>query len=253
MQQYTQGLVGSLQYVISHALELGEWAEHLNWGERLQTEENIQEPEIVGAFKAIRRYDFMPDNIKAQNGVDAPLPIGHGQTISQPSAVGSMLEWLQPHRGQRILDFGSGSGWSTALLGKTVGGSGLTIGLERIPELVEFGQTNIANYTLPSTEIRQAGEELGLPDEDPFDRILVSAHLPQGWLEKLQQQLSPHCGRLVAPLIADENYGSNAFVCDLVTVSRHGQKFQTDTLAKGYGFVPTIYEADDQFSVEQTN
>lgn len=245
---YKRMLIGSLDPLVSAAFELGNWSKHVDWSKRLRAEGYLSTGEIIEAFQTIKRYDFLPDYVKAQNAMDVPLEIGYNQTNSQPSTVANMQEWLRPEHGQRILDFGSGSGWTTALMGKLVGASGVVIGLERIPELVDFGRANIARYNLPGTEIRQAGEQLGLPDEEPFDRILISAHLPEEWLETLELQLKPHGGRLVAPLIADEKYGTSA-ACDMVAVTRYGQAFQVDTLAKGYSFVPVVHETDGRFSL----
>ena len=120
---------------------------------------------------------------------DYPLPIGYGQTISQPFTVTFMLELLAPQKGDKVLDVGSGSGWTTALLAVLVGEKGKVFGVEKIPELVEFGQENLAKYNFANAKIIQAGAELGLPSEAPFDRILVSAaadEIPKSLVSQLK-------------------------------------------------------------------
>src|SRR3989338_7282497 len=102
----------------------------------LQTSGVLKTPALLRAFRAVDRGQFVPLEDRAVAYVDAPLPIGHGQTISQPSTVAFMLERLQPAEGMRILDVGCGSGWTTALLSAVVGASGVVIGTERIAELV---------------------------------------------------------------------------------------------------------------------
>src|SRR5687767_9613389 len=106
----------------------------------------LRTPRILEAFRAIDRADFVPDDLKGQADVNAPLPIGEGQTISQPLTVAFMLELLQPQPGNNILDLGSGSGWQTALLAHIVGGEGRVTALEIIPELYEQSRKNIEKY-----------------------------------------------------------------------------------------------------------
>lgn len=146
----------------------------------------------------IDRRDFLPAHAREHAGVDAPLPIGYGQTNSQPTTVDNMLELLDVSPGHRILDVGSGSGWSTARLAELVGPTGAVYGVERVPELVAFGQENLAKYEFPWASITQAGTELGLAEQAPFDRILVSA-MADALPETLVQQLAPD-GLMVIPV-----------------------------------------------------
>ncbi|HXK40364.1 MAG TPA: protein-L-isoaspartate(D-aspartate) O-methyltransferase [Candidatus Paceibacterota bacterium] len=148
----------------------------------------LKEPRVIEAFESVDRADFVPEAYRENAYDDAPLPIGHGQTISQPTTVAFMLELLGPLPGQKVLDVGCGSGWTTALLAHIVGTEGKIIGVERIPELVALGRENLAKYDLPQADIRRAGEVLGVPSEVPFDRILVSAaanDVPQELLDQL--------------------------------------------------------------------
>jgi len=130
-------------------------------------------PHIIDAF--IDRKYFVPESFEEHIYVDAPLPIGNNQTISQPSTVAFMLEKLEPGEGDKVLDIGSGSGWTTALICHIVGEKGSVTGLERMDELVEQGEENLSKLQFGShCRIQRAGEKLGLPGEQ-FDRILVSA------------------------------------------------------------------------------
>ena len=153
---------------------------------------------IIEAFMEIDRADFVKKEYIGEAYGDYPLPTEQGQTISQPSTVAFMLELLQPAEGDRILDVGSGSGWSTALLAQIAGPKGRVWGVELIGELVKFGSENLAKYDFPHAGIQQAGDVLGLSQEAPFDKILVSAageEMPQALIDQLKVG-----GRLVVPI-----------------------------------------------------
>jgi protein-L-isoaspartate(D-aspartate) O-methyltransferase len=170
--------------------------------ERLGEDTKVFENKAIQkAFEAIDRKDFVEDDYKVEAYEDYPLPTLEGQTISQPTTVGFMLELLDPQEGDTVLDIGSGSGWTTALLGHIVGPDGKVIGLEVKQELVKVGQKNIKKYSDLPIEIRQAGKETGLNKEGPYNRILAGA----AFLNKedapveLLFQLSPG-GTMVIPI-----------------------------------------------------
>ena len=122
--------------------------------EKLISDEALRTPRIIDAFKKIDRADFVEVQYKDEAYGDYPLPIGHEQTISQPSTVAFMLELLQPATGNKVLDVGSGSGWTAALLAQIVGPEGRVFGFELVPELVKFGSENLAKYNFPHAEIQ---------------------------------------------------------------------------------------------------
>jgi len=134
----------------------------------------LRSPHIIDAFRTVDRKYFVPAAFAEDTYIDAPLPIGNSQTISQPSTVAFMLERLAPEKGDTVLDIGSGSGWTTALLCHIVGEEGSVTGVERVDALVEQGRENLSKFNFNHCRIKQAGEKLGMPGEQ-FDRILVSA------------------------------------------------------------------------------
>jgi len=98
---------------------------------------------VAEAFRACPREDFLPPAERPRASYDGPVPIGHGQTNSQPRTVEAMLRLLDVHEGQRVLDVGSGSGWTTALLAHLTGPSGRVLGVELEPDLVELGTRHL--------------------------------------------------------------------------------------------------------------
>ena len=139
------------------------------------TSGTLRTPEIIDAFVSVDRKYFIPDTFSDHFYIDRPLPIGEEQTISQPSTVAFMLELLQPEKGDKILDIGSGSGWTSALLCSIVGKEGSVLGLERVDLLVETGRKNLSQFAFgEQCHIEKAGSILGIPGEK-FDKILVSA------------------------------------------------------------------------------
>jgi protein-L-isoaspartate(D-aspartate) O-methyltransferase len=131
---------------------------------------------VAEAFGAVPREEFLPDHERRSASYDGPLPIGHGQTNSQPRTVESMLRLLDVKPGHKVLDVGSGSGWTTALLARLTGPSGRVLGVELEPDLVEFGSANLDACDLPWASIHEARPGvLGLPSAAPYHRILVSA------------------------------------------------------------------------------
>ena len=158
------------------------------------------------------------------------LPIGYGQTISQPLVVAFMLELLEPKEGEKILDIGSGSGWTTALLSEIVGQKGKVIAVELVPELKAFGEKNVMKYNFVEKGIAEficADGSKGYEKEAPFDKILASAtalKVYQSWKEQLKTG-----GKIVVPM------GSSIW--------EFTKKSENDFIEKehpGFVFVPLI-------------
>ena len=208
----------------------------------------LKTPSIIDAFEKIDRADFLPEEIKDEAGLNIPLSIGYGQTISQPLTVAFMLELLEPKPGDKILDIGSGSGWTTALLAHIVSQKrnpksqipnsklqnlkGKVIAIEIIPELMEFGRKNVSKYNFIEKGIVNficANGRKGFIKEAPFDKILVSAavdKIPQTLKEQLKIG-----GRLVIPV------KSSIFL-----VIRKDRNRYEEKEFYGFAFVPLVKE-----------
>jgi protein-L-isoaspartate(D-aspartate) O-methyltransferase len=142
----------------------------------------VRDDRVEQALRDVPRAPFLPAALRDRAALDAPLPIGHGQTNSQPYTVAFMLSLLAVRPGDRVLDLGAGSGWTTALLAALVGESGTVLGVERVQDLIGPARRALADAregaTAPfgSAEIRPAQPGvLGAPEDGPFDRVLVSA------------------------------------------------------------------------------
>ena len=144
---------------------------------------------VNNAMNRVARADFLPDYVKHLAAHDGPLTIGENQTNSQPYTVAGMLRLLGVQPGHKVLDVGAGSGWTTALLAHLVGKSGRVLGVERHASLIERARPALELYNDGQAEIRLAARGvLGVPEEAPFDRILVSAEarrLPDALVEQL--------------------------------------------------------------------
>ncbi|MCH7883472.1 protein-L-isoaspartate O-methyltransferase [Patescibacteria group bacterium] len=190
---------------------------------------------VLDAFAAIDRADFVPEELRASAYVDEPLLIGSGQTISQPYVVAFMLNLLDPEPGEKIMDIGAGSGWQTALLAHIVGEEGKVFALERIPELCEFGRSNVSKYNFTKKGIVEwfcQDATKGLRQRAPFDKTIAAAALdgeiPQAWKDQLNAY-----GKMVVPI-------------DASVWLFHKQKDGTfhETEFPGFAFVPFLKDED---------
>ena len=195
--------------------------------------------EVIEAFSEVKREDFISEDLTEKAYDDTPLPIGQGQTISQPHTIAIMLSELNIKKGQKVLEIGSGSGYALSLLSELVGkGSsskrsrteGKVFGIEIIPELVKMSKKNLRNYKNVKV-FNQSGSD-GFPEKAPFDRILISAAIHE-IPEKLMAQLKVG-GVLVAPK-------GSRFEQQIITIKRISEtEFMIKKLPGFFIFVPFV-------------
>ena len=145
----------------------------------------------------VPREWFLPPHLSGDAYRDAPLPIGNGQTISQPYVVALMTERLRARRRSRILEIGTGSGYQTAILAYLVN-AGTVFTIERLPDLLVEAEERFRRLGLSNIETRLGDGAGGWPEQAPFDGIIVAAAAPRV-PEPLTSQLAPG-GRLVIPI-----------------------------------------------------
>ncbi|MFA5776823.1 MAG: protein-L-isoaspartate O-methyltransferase [Parcubacteria group bacterium] len=188
---------------------------------------------IIDAFSEIGRIEFVPSEFEKEAEANIPLPIGYGQTISQPLTMAFMFELLNPEKGQNILDIGSGSGWTTALLSYIVGLKGKIIALERILELCEQGKKNTDKFHFVRDGIAEFYCEdgnNGFEKNAPYDRILVSA-MTDDVPDALKSQLKIG-GKMVIPVHNDIWY-----------LEKKGEDDFYKEEFPGFSFVPLIQKS----------
>lgn len=192
----------------------------------------VRTPHIIEAFRATPRSGFVPPEMEtAANTVDAPLPIGEGQTVSQPTTVAAMLELVQPVPGDRVLDVGTGSGWQAALLARCVSLGGRVITVERLPRLAERAAAALRAQGIGLVVTLTADASRGVPAHAPYDVIISaasSAEVPTAWIA----QLAPG-GRLLHPIAG--------MGLRVLTKDPNGRTTIEDY--PGYVFVPLVSDA----------
>jgi protein-L-isoaspartate(D-aspartate) O-methyltransferase len=157
---------------------------------------NVRDPEVLSAMRAVPRHRFVLEAYVDQAYDDHPLPIGHGQTISQPYIVAWMTELLALQPGDRVLEIGTGSGYQAAVLAELEGIDVYTI--EIVPELAEQAEARLQMLGYTDVQAKQDDGYHGWPEHAPYDAIIVTAapdHLPQ----PLANQLADG-GRMVIPI-----------------------------------------------------
>ena len=157
----------------------------------------VRDQRVLAAMRWAPREWFLPPHLAADAYSDAPLPIGSGQTISQPYVVALMTERLAPRRNARILEIGTGSGYQTAILAYLCA-SGKVFTIERLTDLLVEAEERFRRLGLTNIETRLGDGAAGWPEQAPFDGIIVAAAAPRV-PEPLAAQLKPG-GRLVIPV-----------------------------------------------------
>jgi protein-L-isoaspartate(D-aspartate) O-methyltransferase len=156
---------------------------------------DIRDDRVLEAMRAVPRERFVPEALRARAYEDAALPIGSGQTISQPYMVAAICQALSLHGGEIVLDVGTGSGYQAAVLAEL---ADEVHTIERVPELADGARRALAEAGYDRVHVHVGDGTLGVPDEAPFDAIAVAAAAP-AIPESLYEQLAPF-GRLVLPV-----------------------------------------------------
>jgi protein-L-isoaspartate(D-aspartate) O-methyltransferase len=157
---------------------------------------HVSDQRVLEAIRAVPRDRFVPPELAAEAWDNAPLPIGAGQTISQPLVVARMCELLELTGSERVLDVGTGSGYHAAVLARL---AAHVWSIERHPELSRQAAANLRAAGVGNVTLAVGDGSLGLPDLAPFDAINVAAAAAAVVPEALEAQLAPG-GRLVAPV-----------------------------------------------------
>ncbi len=155
----------------------------------------IRDPRVLGAMRKVPRDRFVPPDVVSLAYADQPLPIGHGQTISQPYIVAYMSEALRVTPQSKVLEIGTGSGYQAAILGEL---AREVYTIELIPELAARARATLESLGYANVHVRTGDGYLGWPEEAPFDAIMVTAapdHVPQPLVDQLAVG-----GRLVIPV-----------------------------------------------------
>ena len=156
---------------------------------------DIRDPRVLAAIASVPRERFLPEELRPYAYENRPLPIGHGQTISQPLIVAMMTEALHLTGREKVLEVGTGSGYQAAVLAEL---AAEVVTVERVAALAEGAAAVLAELGYRNVRVRVAGETLGWPDEAPYEGIIVTAGAPQV-PRSLLDQLAPD-GRLVIPV-----------------------------------------------------
>jgi protein-L-isoaspartate(D-aspartate) O-methyltransferase len=198
------------------------------------------DPAVRRALESVPRHRFVPDAGLAEAYANRPLPIGHGQTISQPYIVAAMTQLARPGPQDRVLEIGTGCGYQTAVLAEL---AGAVISIEAVPELAERARARLDGLGYDNVTVIAGDGARGHPEQAPYDAILVTAAAPDtATQERLAQQLAPG-GRLVIPVETGGGLGRHLGLgghqmLRLIEADRTGRTQARDVLP--VAFVPLV-------------
>lgn len=187
----------------------------------------VRDPRVLEVMRAVPRHEFVPAELRSRAYEDAPLPIGEGQTISQPYIVAAMTAALQLRSTDRVLEVGTGSAYQAAILSRL---AGAVFSIEVKPALAEAAAATLTRLGYANARVLVRDGSLGLPEFAPFDAILAAAAAP-AVPDPLQQQLADG-GRLILPVGPAEKQ-------QLRLIVRSGTSYLTQLL-DACQFVPLI-------------
>ncbi|HPR63908.1 MAG TPA: protein-L-isoaspartate(D-aspartate) O-methyltransferase [Thermoanaerobaculia bacterium] len=180
----------------------------------------VKDPDVLRAMKVVPRHRFVPENFRAEAYADYPLPIGEGQTISQPYIVARMTELLHVNKGDRVLEVGTGSGYQAAILAE-MGVEVYTI--EILPSLARHAKEILASLNYPNVTVLVGDGYKGYPEAAPYDGIIVTAaspKIPEPLLQQLKvgKRMVIPVGRYVQELKVVTKEEGDAMVQDVIPV-----------------------------------
>lgn len=197
--------------------------------ERQVEARGIHNPHVLKAMRDVPRHHFIPPPYDRSAYDDCPLPIGNGQTISQPYIVALMTELLRPTPENNVLEIGAGSGYQAAILGTIV--KHVTT-IERIPAVADLARRNLAALNIQNIDLVVGDGTCGFPENAPFDGIVITAATPKVPPPLIEQQAEG--GRIVAP-VGDRE------IQELIVLEKHRGRV-TESFHGGVRFVPLIGE-----------
>lgn len=201
--------------------------------ERQLHRRGIRNPAVLEALASVPRHRFVPRQFRALAYEDEPLPIGYGQTISQPYIVGLMTELVEPEKTMRVLEIGTGSGYQAAVLAQCVAEVDT---IEVVPELGKAAASLFAELGLKNVRTKIGDGYGGWPERAPYDAIVLTAAPPRRIPQPLLDQLKVG-GRLVAPL--------GRYMQDLVRIRRTSRGYEREVIAS-VQFVPMTGRAQQE-------
>jgi len=193
----------------------------------------VHDGRVLAAISKVPREEFVPRDSRAASYTDQPLPIGYGQTISQPYIVAFMTEQLHPSSGDRVLEIGTGSGYQAAILGELVAE---VYSIEIIEPLAKTAEATLQRLGYKNVRVKVGDGYKGWPEHAPFDVITVTCapdHVPQPLIDQLKEG-----GRMVIPV---GGFGDQELY---LLEKKNGQLQQRAVLP--VRFVPMVGEAQKQ-------
>jgi len=193
----------------------------------------VRDPTALRALRSVPRHLFIPPERRDRAYDDGAVPIGAGQTISQPYIVATMTEALELRGGERVLEIGTGSGYQTAVLAEAVGAEGEVFTVERHAELSHAAEELLREIGYANIRFRVGDGTVGWSEAGPFDAVIVTAGGPVV-PQDLSEQLHPEHGRLVIPVGTRSQQ-------ELLRFRRRGDEWIRESLG-AVAFVPLIGE-----------
>ena len=187
----------------------------------------IKDPHVIDAFLKVARHKFIPEKLRGSAYADFPVPIGEGQTISQPYIVALMTECLGLSGKEKVLEIGTGSGYQAAILAEL---AGQVYSIERFPSLAKTAESVLQELGYSNIIIKVGDGTLGWEEEAPFSRIIITAatpEVPSPLIEQLQDS-----GKMVLPL-------GESFSQVLTIIEKRGSELKKESVC-GCVFVPLI-------------